>query len=72
MTSKSYGPLCSGSEDRGFESCPLQHTSTSMHNIRPAGQMWPAEALNVARRGFKFGPLTLFEVKYYFFTVHKN
>jgi len=25
-----------------------------MHNIRPAGQMWPAEAFNLARKTPKF------------------
>jgi len=29
---------------------PTMMLTAGMHNIRPAGQMWPAEALNLARQ----------------------
>jgi hypothetical protein len=31
-----------------------------MHNIRPAGQMWPAEAFNLARETLNFATVCFF------------
>ncbi len=34
----------------GFCKENIQQFNAGMHNIRPAGQMWPAEALHLARQ----------------------
>ncbi len=35
----------------------VQSIRPGMHNIRPAGQMWPAEAFNLARKVLNFNYL---------------
>ena len=42
-----------------------------MHNIRPAGQMWPADAFNLARQALKFVFLAYF-LDNYTLRVGKN
>ena len=38
------------------------HYKPGMHNIRPTGQLWPAEAFNLARTA-KFSPVCVIETQ---------
>jgi len=33
---------------------PIKYFKSGMHNIRPAGQMWPVEAFNLGRKTLNF------------------
>ena len=37
-------------------------TTSSLHNVRPAGGMWPASAVGVARQRCRCGPREIFKI----------
>ncbi len=52
-----------------YELCISVGFSTGMHNIRPAGQMWPAETFDLAREALIFVYLACFFMKTPFLSV---